>query len=46
MNPQKKYHDMRMSWEKFKLGDMVFVYFPEKKKICCSAKLTLFWRGP
>ena len=29
MNRQKKYHDMRMSWEKFKPGDMVFVYFPQ-----------------
>ena len=45
MNWQKKYHDMRMSWEKFKPGDMVFVYFPQKK-IGCSPKLTSFWRGP
>ena len=45
MNRQKKYHDMRMSWEKFKPGDMVFVYFPQKK-IGCSPKLTSFWRGP
>ena len=45
MNRQKKYHDMRMSWEKFKPRDMVFVYFPQKK-IGCSPKLTSFWRGP
>ena len=44
MNRQKKYHDMKMSWEKFKPGDMVFVYFP-KKKIGCSPKLTSFWRS-
>lgn len=36
---------MKMSWERFKPGDQVFVYFPQKK-IGCSPKLTSFWRGP
>lgn len=45
MNRQKKYHDMKMSWEKFKKGDKVFVYFPQRK-VGCSPKLTSFWRGP
>lgn len=45
MNRQKRYHDMKLSWERFKPGDRVFVYFPQKK-IGCSPKLTSFWRGP
>ena len=45
MNRQKRYHDMKLSWERFKPGDKVFVYFPQKK-VGCSPKLTSFWRGP
>ena len=42
---QKQYHDMKMSFEKFKVGDIVYVLFPQKK-VGCSSKLTSFWRGP
>ena len=44
-NRQKHYHDMRMSFERFKDGDSVYVYFPQRK-IGCSPKLTSYWRGP
>ena len=42
---QKHYHDMKMSFERFKVGDKVYVFFPQKK-VGCSSKLTSFWRGP
>ena len=42
---QKTYHDHKMSWERFKEGDLVYVYFPQKKK-GTSPKFTSFWRGP
>lgn len=38
---QKTYHDRKLSFEKFSLGDIVFVYFPVKK-VGRSAKLTSF----
>lgn len=41
----KTYHDHKMSWEKFKPGDQVYVYFPQKK-VGCTPKFTSFWRGP
>ncbi|XP_062592958.1 uncharacterized protein K02A2.6-like [Saccostrea cucullata] len=42
---QKHYHDMKMSYEQFKVGDQVYVYFPQRKT-GCSPKLTSYWRGP
>ena len=42
---QKSYHDQKMSWEQFKTGDLVYVYFPQKKT-GCTPKFTSFWRGP
>ena len=45
MHRQKRNRDARMSYETFKIGDQVFVHFPVKK-VCTSAKLTPFWRGP
>jgi transposase InsO family protein len=42
---QKHYHDMKMSYERFKEGEEVYVYFPQRKT-GCSPKLTSFWRGP
>ena len=42
---QKQYYDMKMSYESFREGDLVYVYFPQKK-VGCSSKLTSFWRGP
>ena len=42
---QKKYHDAKLAYEKFKKQDQVYVYFPVKK-VGCSSKLTSYWRGP
>lgn len=42
---QKMYHDRKVAWERFEIGDQVYVYFPVKK-VGCSPKLTSFWRGP
>jgi hypothetical protein len=42
---QKTYHDRKSYWEKFQVGDIVYVFFP-KHKICCFPKFTSFWRGP
>ena len=44
MHRQKVLHDSRISYEKFEIGDQVFVYFPVKQ-IGTSSKLTQFWRG-
>ena len=41
---QNHYHDMKMSYEHFTAGDLVYVYFPQRKT-GCSPKLTLYWRG-
>ncbi|MEW8547865.1 MAG: hypothetical protein AB2693_30530, partial [Candidatus Thiodiazotropha sp.] len=45
MHRQKRFRDLRTSYETFNKGDQVFVYFPVKK-VGTSAKLTPFWRGP
>ena len=45
MQRQKRYHDLKLSWQKFKPGEEVYVYFPIRKS-GCSSKLTSFWRGP
>lgn len=42
---QKKYHDKKLNWENFKIGDLVFVYFPRHKS-GLSPKLTSYWHGP
>lgn len=31
---QKTYHDKRASWERFEANDIVYVFFPQKKKGC------------
>ena len=45
MHRQKRLRDTRISYDQFKVGDQVFVYFPVKK-IGTSSKLTPFWKGP
>ena len=42
---QKKYQDMKLSYDSFQVGDEVYVYFPVKKSGQTS-KFTSFWRGP
>ena len=42
---QKRYHDEKLSWEEFKEGDSVYIYFPTKK-LGHSPKFTSHWRGP
>jgi len=42
---QKKYHDSKLSFEKFDRDDRVYVYFPVKR-VGTTAKFTPFWRGP
>ena len=42
---QKRYHDQKVSFEKFEAGDHVYVYFPVRKP-GSSSKLTSYWRGP
>ncbi|CAC5395589.1 unnamed protein product [Mytilus coruscus] len=44
MMRQKKYHDQKLSWQTFKQGDQVFVFFPNVKTGTTS-KLTCLWRG-
>ena len=45
MHRQKRIRDTRLSYDQFKVGDQVFVFFPVKR-IGTSAKLTPFWKGP
>ncbi|XP_069131716.1 uncharacterized protein [Argopecten irradians] len=45
MQRQKRNHDNKLSWEKFKPGDEVFVFFPNVKT-GLSPKLSCRWRGP
>ena len=45
MSRQKRYHDGKLSFESYQVGDKVYVFFPVKK-IGCSSKLTSYWRGP
>lgn len=45
MRRQKKYHDQKLSYETFEVGEKVYVYFPVKR-VGCSSKLTSYWRGP
>ena len=42
---QKKCRDQKLSWEEFREGDSVYVYFPTKK-VGLSKKFVSFWRGP
>ncbi|CAG2207589.1 unnamed protein product [Mytilus edulis] len=45
MRRQKRYHDLKLSWQKFEKNDEVYVYFPVRKS-GRSPKFTSFWRGP
>ena len=45
MKRQKNGHDRKVSYETFKPGNKVYVYFPVKK-VGLSSKLTSFWKGP
>ena len=45
MRRQKQLHDSRIAYEKFKVGDQVFVYFPVRP-IGRSSKFPSYWRGP
>jgi hypothetical protein len=49
---QKTYHDKRALWERFEANDIVYVFFPQKKRDVHQRShhfggdhLT-FWRGP
>ncbi|XP_062568670.1 uncharacterized protein LOC134230798 [Saccostrea cucullata] len=42
---QKRYHDQKLSWQHFKKGDEVYVFFPVRKA-GFSSKFTIYWRGP
>lgn len=42
---QKRYHDLKLSWQDFRENDEAYVYFPVKK-VGLSSKLTSYWRGP
>lgn len=42
---QKKLHDQKLSWQQFKAGDDVFVFFPNVKP-GQSPKLACRWKGP
>lgn len=41
---RKKYHDKKQNWESFKIGDLLFVYFPRQKREL-SSKLTSYKNG-
>ena len=45
MMRQKSLHDRKLSWQTFKAGDQVYVYFPRTLP-GRSPKFTSFWRGP
>ena len=45
MKRQKKYHDVKNSWEQFDVGQHVYVFFPVKK-VGTSGKFTSYWKGP
>lgn len=42
---QKRYHDLKLSWQDFRENDEAYVYFPVKK-VGLSSKLPSYWRGP
>ena len=42
---QKHYHDRKLKWHYFEVGEEVYVYFPRRKP-STSPKFTSFWRGP
>jgi hypothetical protein len=42
---QKHFHDTKITCEQFKVGDQVYVYFPQRKT-GGSPKLTSYWQGP
>ncbi|VDI40402.1 Hypothetical predicted protein [Mytilus galloprovincialis] len=45
MRRQKRYHDLKLSYESFRSGDQVICLLP-CKETGKSPKLTCFWRGP
>ena len=45
MRRQKQLHDSRTAYEKFNVGDQVFVFFPVRP-IGTSSKFPSYWRGP
>ncbi|XP_061176094.1 uncharacterized protein LOC133185046 [Saccostrea echinata] len=45
MMRQKRDHDQKMSWQQFKKGDEVYVFFPVRRA-GLSPKFTSYWRGP
>ena len=45
MKRQKKYHDVKNSWEQFDVGQQVYVFF-QVKKVGTSGKFTSYWKGP
>ena len=42
---QKHYHDRKLKWHYFEVGEEVYVYLPRRKP-GTSPKFTSFWRGP
>lgn len=42
---QKRYHDQKLSWQKFKPDNQGYVYFPIRK-VGRSPKFTSYWQGP
>lgn len=42
---QKTHQDRKSYWERFQVGDIVYVFIP-KHQICCSPTFTPFWQGP
>ena len=45
MKRQKNVHERKVSYETFKHGNKVYVYFPVKK-VGLSSKRTIFWKVP
>ena len=42
---QKHYHDRKLKWHQFAMGEEVYVFFPNRK-LGTSPKFTSYWRGP
>ena len=45
MRRQKRYHDNKLFWERFSIGDEVFVFF-HRNQPGKSPKFTCYWHGP
>ena len=46
MKRQKKYHDVKNSWEQFDVGQQVYVFFPVKKVGTYGKFTSSYWKGP